>query len=552
MADTHLPARAPTGYLSLVLHAHLPFIRHPEHPSFLEEDWLFEALTETYVPLLRMLDRLQADGVDAPLTMSVSPPLCEMLADPLLRQRYADRLDALITLAEREAEARQGTAFQDAAEHAAWLLRDTRTLWGERCGRDLLGALGRHQEAGRIALVTVAGTHGYLPLMATDAARRAQVEVACANYAKHLGRRPAGMWLPECAYAPGLEQVLADAGISYFFMETHGIDYARPRPRFGHYRPVLTESGVAAFARDPECSRQVWSAEEGYPGDALYREFYRDIGWDAPDASVAPIFMGGPRRGVGIKLHRVTGKVALDAKQAWVPRWAFERAGEHARHFLASRQEQVGRIAAHIGAAPHLLAPFDAELFGHWWFEGTAFLEALFRAAATQTTLALTTPERYLAIEPTAQVVAPCASSWGDGGSYEVWLNGGNAWMYKHLHRAEEHMVELADAYPEPSPLERRALCQAARELLLAQASDWAFIVTMATVVPYAVRRTRDHLARFDRLYHELREHRVDEAALAAIEALDTAFQEVDPHEWRSDRVHHPGAGAAVWSVSAG
>lgn len=546
----HPPAQAPTGYLSLVLHAHLPFVRHPEHPSFLEEDWLFEALTETYVPLLRMLDRLEADGVDSPLTMSVSPPLCEMLADPLLQQRYADRLQALITLADEEAEARQGTPFQDAAEYAAWLLRDTQTLWNERCGRDLLAALGRHQDAGRIALVTVAGTHGYLPLMATDAARRAQVEVACANYFKHFGRRPTGMWLPECAYAPGLEKVLADAGIRYFFMETHGIGYARPRPRFGHYRPVLTESGVAAFARDPECSRQVWSAEEGYPGDALYREFYRDIGWDASDARVEPIFMGGPRRGVGIKLHRVTGKVALDAKEAWVPSWAFERAGEHARHFLASRQEQVGRIAAHIGVAPHLLAPFDAELFGHWWFEGTAFLEALFRAAAAQTSLALTTPERYLATEPTAQVVAPCASSWGDGGSYEVWLNGENAWMYQHLHRAEEHMVELADTHPNPSPLQRRALCQAARELLLAQASDWAFIVTMATVVPYAVRRTRDHLARFDRLYHELREHRVDEAALAKIEALDTAFQEVDPHAWRSGRVRHPGAGAAVWSVS--
>jgi 1,4-alpha-glucan branching enzyme len=538
------------GAMSLVLHAHLPFVRHPEHPSFLEEDWLFEALTETYVPLVRMLDRLEAEGVASPLTLSVSPPLCEMLADPLLRQRYADRLGALIALADAEAIARRGTPFEDGAAYAAWLLRDTLAIWQERYGRDLLAALGRHQDAGRIALVTVAGTHGYLPLMATDAARRAQVEVACANYAKHFGRRPRGIWLPECAYAPGLDRVLADAGISYFFVETHGVSYAQPRPRFAHYRPVLTERGVAAFARDPECSRQVWSAEEGYPGDPLYREFYRDIGWDAAPERVESIFMGGPRRGVGIKLHRVTGKVALDAKEPWVPSWAFERAAEHARHFLASRQAQVTRIADHMGAAPHLLAPFDAELFGHWWFEGVAFIEALFREAATQGVLRMTTPERFLAAEPTAQVVALCASSWGDGGSYEVWLNGGNAWMYQHLHRAEEHMIALADRFRSPSALERRALCQAARELLLAQASDWAFIVTMATVVPYAVRRTRDHLARFDGLYHALMDGAVDEARLAEIEARDTAFQEVDPTQWRSDRVRHPGAGAAVWSVS--
>ncbi|MCB9728749.1 MAG: DUF1957 domain-containing protein [Deltaproteobacteria bacterium] len=540
-----------TGCLSLVLHAHLPFVRHPEHPSFLEEDWLFEGLTETYVPLVRMLDRLEADGVPSPLTLSVSPPLCEMLADPLLRERYAERLDALIRLADEEAEARRGTPTQDAADHVAWLMRDTRQVWQECYGRDLLAALAHHQDTGRLELITVAGTHGFLPLMATDEARRAQIEVACANFAKHFGRRPEGIWLPECAFAPGLDRLLADAGLSYFFTETHGVTYARPRPRFGHYRHVLTEHGVAAFARDPECSRQVWSADEGYPGDPLYREFYRDVGWEASAERVAPIFMGGPRRGVGLKLHRVTGRVSLDQKEAWVPAWAFERAAEHAGHFLRSRQEQVARIADAMGAAPHLLAPFDAELFGHWWYEGVAFLEALFRQAATQDEVALTTPRGWLAREPVAQVVTPCASSWGDGGSYEVWLNGGNAWMYEHLHRAEERMVELANRTETPTALERRAMCQAARELLLAQASDWAFIVTMATVVPYAVRRTRTHLARLDRIHRDVLAGTIDEAWLSEVEAADSAFQEVDPRLWRSDGVRAPGAGAAVWSASA-
>lgn len=538
-----------TGSLSLVLHAHLPFVRHPEHPSFLEEDWLFEAITETYVPLLRMLDRLAADEVAVQLTMSMSPPLCEMLVDPLLQERYARRLNGLIRVAQREAMRRRFSPFQEAAEFYVAELKEVREIWADRYGRNLLRGFRGHQDAGRLCLVTVGGTHGYLPLMATDMSRSAAVEIAATNYDKHFGRRPEGIWLPECAYAPGLDQVLADAGLRFFFMETHGVNWARPKPKFGTLRPVFTESGVAAFARDPECSRQVWSAKEGYPGDPLYREFYRDLGWQAPDEVIGDLLGGGPRRGVGLKYHRISGEVPLDEKEPYVPSWARERATIHAADFLANRQAQAAHLAETMEAEPHMVAPFDAELFGHWWFEGPAFLEAFFRVAAEQDTLGVTTPARWLVDNPVAQVVQPIASSWGDRGSYDVWLNADNAWMYQHLHRAEERMVELADRFTAPNDLEQRALAQCARELLLAQASDWAFIVTMKTVVPYANKRTRVHMDRFHRLYGMLIAGAIDGAALSEWEGHDTIFPEVDPSLYRSERVKRPNAGAAVATV---
>ncbi len=542
------------GTLSLVLHAHLPYVRHPEHPTFLEEDWLYEAITETYLPLLRMMDRLAADGVPFELTMSLSPPLAEMLADPLLRGRYSARLDGLVEVAQRAASRLDGGRFDEAIHWYVRELEAIRHLWNER---PILDRLAEHERAGRLCLVTVAGTHGYLPLMATDEARRGQIATSVRTHQRLLGRAPDGIWLPECAYATGLEALCQEAGLRFFFAETHALAWARPRPRFGHVRPAVTEEGVVVFARDPECSKQVWSSEEGYPGDSRYREFYRDLGWDGDDDVVAPLLeAGAPRRGLGLKLHRVTGRVSLDEKEPWSPSAALGAARDHAAHFLAARQAQCARLKGELGVEPHLTAPFDAELFGHWWFEGPAFLEALFRHAAAQDpsgdVVRFRHPRSVLSEQPPLQVIRPAGSSWGDKGFYEVWLNETNAWIYKHLHRAEERMAELSGRFAGPSAteLEARLLSQCARELLLAQASDWAFILTNRTVVPYAIKRTRTHLARFLRLAQMLEGAPLDEAALAEMESHDNAFSDVDASDWSPDAVQHPGAGAAVWSAS--
>lgn len=542
------------GSVSLVLHAHLPWVRHPEHPVFLEEDWLYEAITETYLPLVRMMDRLAADEVPFQLALTVSPPLLEMFGDTFLGDRYARRLDALVEVAERAARRLAGGPFGSAAGFYVEELREVRRIWRER---PLAERLREHRDAGRLCVVTVAGTHGFLPLMATDVARRAQIESACRTHERWLGRRPLGIWLPECAYAPGLDSLLAASDLRFTFAETHALTFARPRPRFGHARPIVTSEGVAFFARDPECSTQVWSADLGYPGDPAYREFYRDLGWDGPDEVVAPLLEGQTRRGIGLKLHRVTGRVSLDEKAPWSPEAALRRAAEHARHFLDARRAQVTALRDRMDLEPHLTAPFDAELFGHWWFEGPAFLEALFRAAAADPDVGFVHPEAFLATEPPLQVAEPAASSWGDRGTYEVWLNGGNAWIYRHLHHAEETMTTLVTRLlaPEaPSPLVHRVLAQMGRELLLAQASDWAFILTMKTVVPYAIKRTREHLARFLRLAAMLEPDpaEIDEAVLAELETRTPAFPDLDPGLWHPAGIRERGAGGAVWTSTAG
>ncbi len=519
------------GALMLVLHAHLPFVRHPEYPSFMEEDWLYEAITETYLPLLGMLDRLEADGVAGGFTMTMTPPLCEMLADDLLKTRYAARLDALIAVAEQQRDEVRDTDFDEAGRHYVDKLHAMRDVYRAYSG-DLIAGFRRHLKARRIEIVTCTATHGLMPLIATLEGRRAQLEVATASYRKHFEESPRGIWLAECAYAEGVDVLMRESGLVYFFGETHSVNFASPRPKFGHYRPVLSDAGVAVFPRDPECSKQVWSAEEGYPGDARYREFYRDLGWEAPDAWVEPIFQGSPRRDIGLKYHRITGSVPLADKAAYVPSWAEECATAHAEHFVDARLAQLARVHREIETAPLLVAPYDAELFGHWWYEGPLFLEAVVRRAA-QAGLVLTTPVAWLGAHSSCQIVTPSPSSWGDGGWYDVWLNEHNAWIYPHLQRAEQRLVAAVSATEERSALAERVLSQAARELLLAQSSDWAFIVTMDTTVEYAVARTTTHLDALNSLLDGLARDAVDEHQLSVLEQRDSLFAELDYRVFR-------------------
>lgn len=524
------------GYLALVLHAHLPFVRHPEHAEFLEEDWFYEAMTGTYIPLIQLLERLRADGVPCRVTLAISPTLAAMMADSLLQWRYLHHLDRLIELSEKEVyRTRHDPQFHALAQMYLERFRGARATFADRYGRNLLTAFSSLQESGLIDLITCAATHGFLPLMAVNPnAVRAQIEVAVNEHLRHFGRRPHGIWLPECGYYPGLDAHLAASGIRFFIVDTHGLIHASPRPKYGIYAPVYSRSKVAAFGRDIESSKQVWSANEGYPGDVGYRDFYRDIAFDLDFDYISPyIHPDGIRVPTGIKYYRITGKT--NEKEPYNRKPALHRAAEHAGHFMFNREKQIEYLFHAMGRKPIVVAPYDAELFGHWWFEGPEWINFLIRKTAfDQNTFRLITPGDYLREHPTHQVVSLHLSTWGYKGYNEFWLEGSNDWIYRHLHQAADRMVALADRYPHAEGLLERVLNQAARELLLLQASDWAFIMKTGTATSYAVRRMQDHLSRFNRLHEEAVSGRVCETFLKEIEGKDNLFPSIDYRIYRS------------------
>lgn len=519
------------GYLALLLHAHLPYIRHPEHERFLEENWLFEAITETYIPLLQVFGRLSVQAVDFRLTLSLSPTLITMLQDALLQQRYLAHMQRLIDLARQEtARKHADQRTQAMAEHYLRLFEETCRAYREDFQLDLISAFRHLQQSGQLEIITTAATHGFLPLLRTEPGSiRAQLAVAAETYEGTFGSSAPGIWLPECGYYPGLEETLAELNFRYFIVDTHGLMNASEKPWHDVAAPLACPNGVAAFGRDPASSRQVWSADEGYPGDSWYREFHKDLGFDRPLEELQSFLPSdGSRTHTGIKYFRVTNQGHY--KQPYEPRRALQRIEVHADDFLHKRRQSIQQFSNRMDRPPILVAPYDAELFGHWWYEGPLWLETLITKIQQQDDLELISPFDYLQRHPTLQSAQPSASSWGELGYNAYWLNEHNDWIYPHLHRAARSMQLLALTHREvkSGTLMHRALQQAARSLLLAQASDWPFILKSGISARYAEQRVRDLLSRFNYLENAISENQIEAKHLQALEQMDAIFPHLD------------------------
>ena len=481
------------GELALVLHAHLPFVRTGE-PGSLEEDWYYQALQECYLPLLQVLEAAAADPGQRPrLTLGLSPTLLSLLNDEELNRGFLPWLRIRQELLQRSPP-----EVAAAAEHLALCLEAVVSDW-RHCGGRLLPRFQRLQKLGVLDLITCAATHGYLPLLRDcPEAVQAQLITAVREHERLLGQAPLGIWLPECAYYEDLDQALSQNGLRYSILDGHGLLHASPRPRYGLYAPICSPAGVAFFGRDSNSTLPVWSASQGYPGDGAYREFHRDLGWDLPESLLAESGIRS-RRPLGLKLHRVTSQTcSLEHKASYDPAKAAQKVRQHAADYLAGRAAQLHTLASTIERPPLLVAPFDAELFGHWWFEGPVFLAELFRQAAAAE-IHFTTLREALDRPLTLQVCRPSPSSWGKGGYHDYWLNEANGWVVGEWQRASRAMVRRVNRGVGSSD-HRTWLIQAGRELLLAQSSDWSFILRAGTTTELARERIHRHLDRFWRL----------------------------------------------------
>jgi 1,4-alpha-glucan branching enzyme len=518
------------GFWMPVLHAHLPFVKHPEHDYFLEEHWLFEAISESYIPLLMNMNKMIDEDIDFRLTVSISPSLLEMFNDEHLMEKYLQYLDRLIDLSSKEVDRlKNDKKFGRLARFYRKRYSDVKSFFIKFLNGNVLNGFRHFRDKGNIEVLTCCATHGMLPLLNPNKRTvEAQVSIAFDSHEKFLGHSPEGMWIPECAYYEGLDAILKQYGIRFFFLDTSGLMKGEPAPRYGVYAPVYTEKGVAVFGRDPLSSKQVWSGHEGYPGDVHYRDFYRDAGFDLDFEYIKPyISPDGVRVFTGIKYYRVTGKT--DHKRPYEPGKAFNKAREHAGHFYLERKKQVEALGAHMDRLPVVLSPYDAELFGHWWFEGPDFLYHLFHEMEQQKDLQVITPSEYLDLYPQNQVISPSPTSWGYNGYYESWLNDENDWMYRHLHRMADTLENLANTfYHETDSVQTRLLNQLARELLLAQSSDWAFLVATKTAREYAEKRTREHISNFYLLHDGLLSNNIDTSFLEQIENKNSLFRELD------------------------
>jgi len=517
----------------LALHSHLPYVlNHGRWPH--GSDWLCEAAVDTYLPLLERLEELAAEGTPTPLTIGFTPVLANQLASPA----FAREMEAFFT--QRLAACDEAPPALRASGDAAlvplvdyWRSRLTRLReLFRRIDANLVTAFRRLQEQGRLEIIGSAATHGYLPLLGRDESIRLQLAVGQAEHRRLFGVAPVGCWLPECAYRPrgkwrgkkvrrGVEQHLSDAGFRYFFTDAHLARAGSPLGAYGDiplgaerfdaerhdpgspaaarnragaarspYRAYRVSGrgvkpSVAALVRDPRSSMQIWSRHQGYPGDEWYLEFHK-IRWPG-----------------GLKLWRVSGaNVDLGGKRAYEPPVAHERAKEHASHFVHLLHSLAQQQANADGI---IVAPFDTELFGHWWFEGADFLAATYRTlrGSGKDGVRAVTGSQHLEAHAPGTALQLAEGSWGANGDHSMWLNERTSWTWDRLWRLEDAFWDAAPAAL-ASAAARPVLAQAARELLLAQSSDWQFIISTGAVVDYAERRFTLHCDDAERLIKAL------------------------------------------------
>ncbi len=517
------------GHICLVLHAHLPFVRETVYKDYLEEQWFFEAVSETYLPLIKVFHNLKEDEVPFNITFSISPTLITMLGDELLQDKYVAYLEKMIRLTELEiARVKGNSKLTKLAKMYNKLYVSNLDSFVNVFKKNLLKPIRDYAVSGNIELITTAATHPHLPIYETfPYVVDAQIKTALELFIDTFGFLPKGFWLPDCAYYPGLDKILKDNGIKYFFTSAHGLLLSPKKPKYGVYSSYKTPAGCNVFCRDISSTNDVWSAEKGYPSDKDYREFYRDIGFDLPLEDIKDFLPDGDSRVfTGIKYHSVTGKT--DDKELYDIDKAKNRVKQHAANFIFNRNRQFSKLKESVDIDPVVVSPFDAELFGHWWFEGTMWIDELFRQAQKSDKFVFSNPTSYLKICENKQVVEPIFSSWGNKGFSDVWINGSNDWAYKYIFEAILKMRDLVKRYPNEKGLKKRVLDQAAREVLLMQASDWTFILYTGTDVGYAKKTLKEHFNNFNTIYDNLSNGAIATSWVIKLEKKNNIFPNLD------------------------
>jgi 1,4-alpha-glucan branching enzyme len=501
------------GYFALVLHTHLPYVRkNGAWP--VGEDWLYQVMSETYLPLLGMLAQLEDEGLTSCLALTMTPVLAEQLADPYIKERFCEYLKVM-----SEHAADDGRDFQYFGDERRKALADAyqaeyrrKLLAFTAIDGDLLGALASFEEMGLVETIGSAATHAFLPGLSEESVR-SQVLIGLESHRARFGTDPAGFWVPECAYRPGIEDLLESEGVRYLLADSTAL-WRLPST----YPYKVGPSGVAVLARSERAHLNAWDDRAGYPTDGRYLDSTKYY------------------QGSGLHYWKVTGPATgIEDKEIYEPGEAQARALDHARHFIAEVESELGSAppppgnGGLAGPRPLVLASYDTEFLGHGWKEGLYWLEITLRSLARYEQVRSITPSRYLEDNPPSTSTPLRQTTWGTGKDDSTWINPRTGWMWVDLGKARQRLSGLS-AHRGRGALEDRALAQAAREVLLLESSDWPYMVAKDRAKEYAIERFRSHLERFCAIADGLEtgELKKLESKLSEIEDADNIFPRLD------------------------
>lgn len=525
--------------ISVALNAHVPFVHHQEGAQNGEERWFFESLSETYIPLLQVMDRLDRDRVPFRLGIALSPLLCQMLRDEALIKEYLRHITRQVEFGLRELDrTAEDAALNGQARRLYEQVLDRRFAFVEQYRKNILKVLEGYQRKGRVELLTTAATYGFLPFYtANPESVQAQFEVALSSYRANFGRHPHGFWLPELGWAPELERYLRAYTIGYTIVNTHALLLGNPPAQKGSFYPVKTPQGIFVYAKDHFAYQDIADRERGRTYHPLYRDNDADAGYELEAEHVAAFLdPQGRRTPTGYKYRTIgdwRGK-----KQVYDPQRASEQVQKQVKAFLADRIEGLHAAQQYMTETPISVCAYNADAFGRLWYEGPEFLETLFREGAKIPQIQFLTPAEYLYKQDLSllQTVMPCFSSGGRNGYAQTWLDASNDWIYRHTARSLDRMTELAERFPDETGLKERALNQAAREILLVQSSDWTKMLYREEHEDFARTQIEENLRNFTTIYEALGSNYISTEWLTAVERRHNLFPGINYRVFRRKR----------------
>jgi 1,4-alpha-glucan branching enzyme len=517
--------------ISLVLEAHLPFVREFKKEDDLsqsgEESRFFEYVSETLLPLLETLHRLETDHVPFRLALAVSPVLIHQLTDEHLQKKYLSYIDKQIEFGRQELER---TADNDDLNKLAQryynTIIDRRIAYTERYEKNLLKAFDFYRRKGKLEILAACATHAFLPLIGNNCeSLQAQMEIPIPSYRRYFAGIPQGFWLPELGWSSALEPYLRNYNFSYTIVDSHGLLFGNPPPEKGTFYPVKTPNGTCILARDLYAVREI----EKTAGNEIYRNNCRDVGYELPPETVSAFLSAEGER------HRTGYKYWSRLNGNYNPQAAGGKAAECAKTFIQNTIARLEEASKYMEEAPLSLYANNAGFFGNLWHEGFQFIETLFRIAHEYKDLKFVCPSEYIFKQnfSAIQVVSPEFSSSGVNGYAETWLDVSNDWIYRHLARSMERMTELAERFPDDTGLKERALNQAAREILLAQSSDWSSLLFRQDSTEYAGDQAENALRNFTTIYEALGSNYISTEWLTTLERRHNIFPNINYRVFR-------------------